>query len=44
MIRDLLIELMLIPGLAGHEGRVASAIAETEARRDACTVPVIERM
>ncbi|GAB1363348.1 M42 family metallopeptidase [Rhodobacter sp.] len=27
MIRDLLIELMLIPGLAGHEARVASAIA-----------------
>ena len=27
MIRDLLIELMLIPGLAGHEGRVATAIA-----------------
>ncbi len=27
MIRDLLAELMLIPGLAGHEGRVARAIA-----------------
>ena len=27
MIRDLLAELMLIPGLSGHEGRVASAIA-----------------
>jgi putative aminopeptidase FrvX len=27
MIRDALIELMLIPGLSGHEGRVASAIA-----------------
>ncbi|MEZ5797343.1 MAG: M20/M25/M40 family metallo-hydrolase [Paracoccaceae bacterium] len=27
MIRDILTELMLIPGLAGHEGRVAAAIA-----------------
>lgn len=27
MIRDLLAELMLIPGLAGHEGRVAAALA-----------------
>jgi putative aminopeptidase len=27
MIRDLLIELMLIPGLSGHEERVAKAIA-----------------
>ena len=27
MIRDLLIELMLIPGLSGHEDRVAKAIA-----------------
>lgn len=27
MIRDLLYELMLIPGLSGHEGRVARAIA-----------------
>jgi putative aminopeptidase len=27
MIRDTLIELMLIPGLSGHEARVASAIA-----------------
>jgi putative aminopeptidase FrvX len=27
MIRDLLTELMLIPGLSGHEGRVATAIA-----------------
>lgn len=27
MIRDLLIELMLVPGLAGHEARVAKAIA-----------------
>ncbi len=27
MIRETLIELMLIPGLSGHEGRVASAIA-----------------
>ena len=26
-MRDLLIELMLIPGLSGHEGRVAAAIA-----------------
>jgi len=27
MIRDILRELMLIPGLSGHEGRVAAAIA-----------------
>ncbi|MBA3910116.1 MAG: peptidase M42 [Rhodobacter sp.] len=27
MIRDVLTELMLIPGLSGHEGRVAKAIA-----------------
>ena len=27
MIRELLTELMLIPGLAGHEGRVAAALA-----------------
>jgi putative aminopeptidase len=27
MIRDLLVELMLIPGLSGHEQRVAAAIA-----------------
>jgi putative aminopeptidase len=36
MIRDLLVELMLIPGLAGHEQRVARAIA---AHLDALGLP-----